>query len=192
MKSSQIEDISQKEVKKFIVELGKSFEKATAAAGKIGVDAETYIKNILQGRLQPAVTPPAAAVTPAAPAVSPAPAGGPPSGTQRQVPGGTSSVPTSGALSIARGFINIESAENIRFPEMSTAYRSSLDPEMMSRFAGQPATDNASVEKESTAQRADAELIASNVLVSQKLDDLIDIMRKGVGYQRKISMSASA
>ena len=192
MKSSQIEDISQKEVKKFIVELGKSFEKATAAAGKIGVDAETYIKNILQGRLQPAVTPAAAAVTPAAPAVSPAPAGGPPSGTQRQVPGGTSSVPTSGALSIARGFINIESAENIRFPEMSTAYRSSLDPEMMSRFAGQPATDNASVEKESTAQRADAELIASNVLVSQKLDDLIDIMRKGVGYQRKISMSASA
>ena len=192
MKSSQIEDISQKEVKKFIVELGKSFEKATAAAGKIGVDAETYIKNILQGRLQPAVTPPAAAVTPAAPAVSPAPAGGPPSGTQRQVPGGTSSVPTSGALSIARGFINIESAENIRFPEMSTAYRSSLDPEMMSRFAGQPATGDASVEKESTAQRADAELIASNVLVSQKLDDLIDIMRKGVGYQRKISMSASA
>ena len=192
MKSSQIEDISQKEVKKFIVELGKSFEKATAAAGKIGVDAETYIKNILQGRLQPAVTPAAAAVTPAAPAVSPAPAGGPPSGTQRQVPGGTSSVPTSGALSIARGFINIESAENIRFPEMSTAYRSSLDPEMMSRFAGQPATGDASVEKESTAQRADAELIASNVLVSQKLDDLIDIMRKGVGYQRKISMSASA
>ena len=192
MKSSQIEDIAQKEVKNFIVELGKSFEKATAAAGKIGVDAETYIKNILQGRLQPAVTPPAAAVTPAAPAVTPAPRTGPPSGTQRQVPGGTSSVPTSGALSIARGFINIESAENIRFPEMSTAYRSSLDPEMMSRFAGQPATGDASVEKESTAQRTDAELIASNVLVSQKLDDLIDIMRKGVGYQRKISMSASA
>ena len=75
---------------------------------------------------------------------------------------------------------------------MSTAYRSSLDPEIMSRFAGQPATGDASVEKESTAQRTDAELIASNVLVSQKLDDLIDIMRKGVGYQRKISMSASA
>jgi hypothetical protein len=193
MKSSEVEDKAQQEVKNFIVELGKSFEKATAAAGKIGVDAETYIKNILQGRLQPTVTPPAAAVTPAAPAAAPAapaaPAGG---GTQRPVPSGTSSAPTSGALSIARGFINIESAENIRFPEMSTAYRSSLDPEMMSRFAGQPVTGNTSAVNESTAQRADPELIASNALVSQKLDDLIDIMRKGVGYQRKISMSASA
>jgi hypothetical protein len=192
MKSSEVEDKAQQEVKNFIIELGKSFEKATAAAGKIGVDAETYIKNILQGRLQPTVTPPAAAVTPAAPAAAPAaPAGG---GTQRTVPSGrdSSALPSSGALSIARGFINIESAENIRFPEMSTAYQSSLDPEMMSRFAGQPATGNTSAVNESTAQRADPELIASNALVSQKLDDLIDIMRKGVGYQRKISMSASA
>jgi hypothetical protein len=192
MKSSEVERKAQEEVNKFIIELGKSFEKATAAAGKIGVDAETYIKNILQGRLQPTVTPPAAAVTPAAPAAAPAaPAGG---GTQRTVPSGrdSSALPSSGALLIARGFINIESAENIRFPEMSTAYQSSLDPEMMSRFAGQPATGNTSAVNESTAQRSDAELIAANVLVSQKLDDLIDIMRKGVGYQRKISMSASA
>lgn len=55
-----------------------------------------------------------------------------------------------------------------------------------------PVANNTTLEKESTTRRADPDLIASNMLVSEKLDDLIDIMRRGVGYQRKISMSASA
>jgi hypothetical protein len=76
---------------------------------------------------------------------------------------------------------------------MPTAYQSSLDPDMMSKLSAlSTATGNTSSEQQSTTQRADSELIASNALVSQKLDDLIDLMRKGVGYQRKISMSASA
>jgi hypothetical protein len=95
-------------------------------------------------------------------------------------------------LSINRGFVNIASAENIRFPNMPTSYQSSLDPNMMSRVAGFQERDNNTTEQESTPQRADPELIASTRLMSEKLDDLIDIMRKGVGYQRKISMSATA
>ena len=98
-----------------------------------------------------------------------------------------------GGLTIDRGYVNIASAENITFPQMPTAYQSSLDPDMMSKLSAlSTATGNTSSEQQSTTQRADSELIASNALVSQKLDDLIDLMRKGVGYQRKISMSASA
>ena len=98
-----------------------------------------------------------------------------------------------GGLSINRGYVNIASAENITFPQMPTAYQSSLDPDMMSKLSTlATAKDNTVPEQQSIIQRADPELIASNVLMSQKLDDLIDLMRKGVGYQRKISMSASA
>ena len=93
---------------------------------------------------------------------------------------------------ISQGFINVNSANNIRFPEMPTSYRSSLDPDIMSsKFAGLPTPREAKTETVSATPR-DSELIASNMLVSQKLDDLIDIMRRGVGYQRKISQVATA
>jgi hypothetical protein len=74
---------------------------------------------------------------------------------------------------------------------MTTAYRTSLDPDMMSRVAGIPNSRETTTESASTTVR-DSDLIASNVLVSQKLDDLIDVMRRGVGYQRKISNQAYA
>ena len=92
---------------------------------------------------------------------------------------------------ISQGFINVNSANNIRFPEMPTSYKSSLDTDMMSRFAGLPTPREAKTEPVSATPR-DSELIASNALVSQKLDDLIDIMRRGVTYQRKISQVATA
>jgi len=92
---------------------------------------------------------------------------------------------------ISQGFINVNSANNIRFPEMPTSYKSSLDPDMMSKVAGLPAPRDTKPEPVSMTPR-DSELIASNMLVSQKLDDLIDIMRRGVGYQRKISQVATS
>lgn len=95
------------------------------------------------------------------------------------------------SASVSRGYVNIESVDNIRFPEMTTAYRTSLDPDMMSRVAGIPNSRETTTESASTTVR-DSDLIASNVLVSQKLDDLIDVMRRGVGYQRKISNQAYA
>ena len=62
---------------------------------------------------------------------------------------------------------------------------------MMSRFAGLPTVRETKPEPVSATPR-DSELIASNALVAQKLDDLIDIMRRGVTYQRKISQVATA
>jgi hypothetical protein len=95
------------------------------------------------------------------------------------------------SASVSRAYVNIASVDNIRFPEMTTSYRTSLDPDMMSRVAGFPNSRETSTETESATLR-DSDLIASNVLVSQKLDDLIDVMRQGVGYQRKISNQAYA
>jgi len=95
------------------------------------------------------------------------------------------------SASVSRGYVNIASVDNIRFPEMTTSYRTSLDPDMMSRIAGFANTRETTTETASTALR-DSDVIASNALVSQKLDDLIDVMRKGVGYQRKISNQAYA
>jgi hypothetical protein len=164
----------------------------------------------------PTVTPPAATTTttPAAPAATtttpapaaPAPQGGlPPRETRRFVEpeppvvaperrepgaGARPSIETFSA-NISQGFINVNSANNIRFPEMPTSYKSSLDTDMMSRFAGLPTVREAKTEPVSATPR-DSELIASNALVSQKLDDLIDIMRRGVTYQRKISQVATA
>ena len=95
------------------------------------------------------------------------------------------------SASVSRGYVNIASVDNIRFPEMTTSYRTSLDPDMMNRVAGFANSRETTTETASTALR-DSDLIASNVLVSQKLDDLIDVMRRGVGYQRKISNQAYA
>ena len=95
------------------------------------------------------------------------------------------------SASVSRAYVNIASVDNIRFPEMTTSYRTSLDPDMMSRVAGFANTRETTTETASTALR-DSDVIASNALVSQKLDDLIDVMRKGVGYQRKISNQAYA
>jgi hypothetical protein len=92
---------------------------------------------------------------------------------------------------ISQGFINVNSANNIRFPEMPTSYKSSLDTDIRSKFAGLPTPREAKTEPVSATPR-DSELIASNALVAQKLDDLIDIMRRGVTYQRKISQVATA
>ena len=75
---------------------------------------------------------------------------------------------------------------------MPTSYKSSLDTDIMSsKFAGLAPPREEKTETVSATPR-DSELIASNALVAQKLDDLIDIMRRGVTYQRKISQVATA
>jgi len=169
----------------------KSADKLTAA----GVTELDKFKKMLADLIRPIPgdnqrrtnTP---AVTPPAPAPAPAPADTPrppiiqsfsgPEGAQE-------------GLRIDRGYVNIASAENITFPQMPTAYQSSLDPDMMSKLSAlATATGNTAPEQQSTTQRADSDLIASNAILAAKMDDLIDLMRKGVGYQRKISMSASA
>jgi hypothetical protein len=110
---------------------------------------------------------------------------------KREPSAGTRSTIETLTANISQGFINVNSANNIRFPEMPTSYKSSLDPDMMSKVAGLPTVRETKPEPVSMTPR-DSELIASNALVSQKLDDLIDIMRRGVGYQRKISQVANA
>jgi len=110
---------------------------------------------------------------------------------KREPSAGTRSTIETLTANISQGFINVNSANNIRFPEMPTSYKSSLDPDMMSKVAGLPTVRETKPEPVSMTPR-DSELIASNALVSQKLDDLIEIMRRGVGYQRKISQVANA
>jgi hypothetical protein len=110
---------------------------------------------------------------------------------KREPSAGTRSTIETLTANISQGFINVNSANNIRFPEMPTSYKSSLDPDMMSKVAGLSTVRETKPEPVSMTPR-DSELIASNALVSQKLDDLIDIMRRGVGYQRKISQVANA
>jgi len=103
---------------------------------------------------------------------------------------------TTETLAINRGYVNIASAENIRFPAMPTAYQSSLDPDMTSRVRGFSESDSAN--KESKSELAgvfdDGFRMLSRDLTAQtaSIDELVDLMRRGVGYQRKISMSASA
>jgi hypothetical protein len=201
----------------FVKEVEKSLSKAQAGATSIGEEGVRIIKDMLrqmspsQSDRDAAAARDAAAdaearnraridrATPGAaerPRTVPgaeeqpqvAPAGG------RPVPGSLSSLSTSSevlAATVNRGYVNIASVENIGFPQMPTSFRTSLDPDMMSKVAGVATSRETKTEPVSATPR-DAELIASNVLVSQKLDDLIDIMRKGVGYQRKISQVANA
>jgi hypothetical protein len=89
------------------------------------------------------------------------------------------------AATVNRGYVNIASAENIGFPQMPTSFRSSLDPDMMSQIITAGFSTARETTTESTTTQRDSELIAANVVVSQKLDDLIEIMRKGVGIQDK-------
>jgi len=89
------------------------------------------------------------------------------------------------AATVNRGTVNIASVENIGFPQMPTSFRSSLDPDMMSQIITAGFSTARETKTESTTTPRDSELIASNVVVSQKLDDLIEIMRRGVGIQDK-------
>jgi hypothetical protein len=106
----------------------------------------------------------------------------------RAVPGSISSISTTSdvlAATVNRGYVNIASVDNIGFPQMPTSYRSSLDPDMMNQIVTARLTAARETKTESTTTPRDSELIAANVLVSQKLDDLIEIMRRGVGIQDK-------
>jgi len=106
----------------------------------------------------------------------------------RAVPGSISSLSTTSdvlAATVNRGYVNIASVDNIGFPQMPTSFQSSLDPDMMSQIITARLTAEFQTKTESTTTPRDSELIAANVLVSQKLDDLIEIMRRGVGIQDK-------
>jgi hypothetical protein len=106
----------------------------------------------------------------------------------RIVPGGLSSLSTTSdvlAATVNRGYVNIASVDNIGFPQMPTSFQSSLDPDMMSQIITARLTAEFQTKTESTTTPRDSELIASNGLVTQKLDDLIEIMRRGVGIQDK-------
>jgi hypothetical protein len=108
--------------------------------------------------------------------------------TVASVGGGTMSLTTTSELlaaTVNRGTVNIASAENIGFPQMPTSFRSSLDPDMMSQIITAGFSTARETTTESTTTLRDSELIAANVVVSQKLDDLIEIMRRGVGIQDK-------
>jgi hypothetical protein len=108
--------------------------------------------------------------------------------TVASVGGGTMSLTTTSELlaaTVNRGTVNIASAENVGFPQMPTSFRSSLDPDMMSQIIAAGFSTARETVTESTTTQRDSELIAANVVVSQKLDDLIEIMRRGVGIQDK-------
>jgi len=89
----------------------------------------------------------------------------------------------------------LSSTRNRAYPSVaSMRYKEGVNPDLsqqlsgtdedakraMTKFAGLPEKTN------------NEELIASNAMVASKMDDLIDLMRKSVGYQEKISNQAYA
>jgi hypothetical protein len=193
-------------VAEFVQEVEKSLDKAQAGATRIGEEGVRMIKDLLrqmspsQRDTDAAMARDAAADAEAraqtardraadrpqtVPGADPAPVTQP---TDRAVPGRVSSLSTTSdvlAATVSRGYVNIASVDNIGFPQMPTSYRSSLDPDMMSQIITARLTAERETKTESTTTPRDSELIASNVVVSQKLDDLIEIMRRGVGIQDK-------
>ena len=191
----------------FVKEVEKSLGKAQEGAARIGSEGVRLIKDLLQQ-----ISPPSesnaetarlarqnAAATDAdarnrdrpedrprtVPGADSVPVTPP---RDRTVPGSLSSLSTTSdvlAANVNRGYVKIASVENIGFPQMPTSFQSSLDPDMMSQIITARLSAARETTTESTTTPRDSELIASNVVVSQKLDDLIEIMRRGVGIQDK-------
>lgn len=195
-------------VAEFAKEVEKSLDKAQEGATRIGSEGVRVIKDLLQ-QMSPrqsdrdaATARDAAAAADAeararaardraadrpqtVPGADPAPVTPP---RDRIVPGSLSSLSTTSdvlAATVNRGYVNIASVDNIGFPQMPTSFQSSLDPDMMSQIITARLTAEFQTKTESTTTPRDSELIASNGLVTQKLDDLIEIMRRGVGIQDK-------
>jgi len=193
-------------VAEFVQEVEKSLGKAQAGATRIGEEGVRVIKDLLRQMSPSQRDRDAATVQDAAadaeararaardraedrpqtvPGADPAPVTPP---NNRIVPGGLSSLSTTSdvlAATVNRGYVNIASVDNIGFPQMPTSFQSSLDPDMMSQIITARLTAEFQTKTESTTTPRDSELIASNGLVTQKLDDLIEIMRRGVGIQDK-------
>jgi hypothetical protein len=195
-------------VAEFAKEVEKSLDKAQEGATRIGEEGVRIIKDLLQSMSPRQSDRDAATARDAAaaadaeararaardraadrpqtvPGADPAPVTSP---NNRIVPGGLSSLSTTSdvlAATVNRGYVNIASVDNIGFPQMPTSFQSSLDPDMMSQIITARLTAEFQTKTESTTTPRDSELIASNGLVTQKLDDLIEIMRRGVGIQDK-------
>jgi len=193
-------------VAEFVQEVEKSLGKAQEGATRIGEEGVRVIKDLLRQMSPSQRDRDAATVQDAAadaeararaardraedrpqtpPGADPAPVTSP---NNRIVPGGLSSLSTTSdvlAATVNRGYVNIASVDNIGFPQMPTSFQSSLDPDMMSQIITARLTAEFQTKTESTTTPRDSELIASNGLVTQKLDDLIEIMRRGVGIQDK-------
>jgi len=178
LSSSEIERAAQTgpgSVRDFVEEVEKSLNKAQLGAERIGSEGVRMIKDMLRdfssGQRD-----------------ADADAESRNRNRDRVVPGGLSSLSTTSdvlAATVSRGYVNIASVDNIGFPQMPTSFRSSLDPDMMGQIITARLSAARETKTESTITPRDSELIASNVLMSQKLDDLIDIMRRGVGIQDK-------
>lgn len=190
-------------VAEFVKEVEKSLGKAQEGAERIGSEGVRAIKDLLRQMSPSQRDRDAATVQDAAtdadsrnrdraadqrqtvPGADAVPVTPP---RDRTVPGSLSSLSTTSdvlAATVNRGYVNIASVENIGFPQMPTSFQSSLDPDMMSQIITARLSAARETTTESTTTPRDSELIASNVVVSQKLDDLIEIMRRGVGIQDK-------
>jgi hypothetical protein len=194
LSSSEIERAAQTgpgSVRDFVEEVEKSLNKAQLGATRIGEEGVRMIKDMLRDFSSGQRDSDADAESRrntrdrAVPGADSVPVTPP---RDRTVPGSLSSLSTTSdvlAATVTRGYVNIASVDNIGFPQMSTSYRSSLDPDMMGQIITARLSAARETKTESTTTPRDSELIASNVLMSQKLDDLIDIMRRGVGIQDK-------
>jgi hypothetical protein len=99
---------------------------------------------------------------------------------------------------ISQGYINVNSATNIKFPEMNTRYSPTVKNDAATELK-----NSEDVETQLTDIRAkfagtgpeknsNEDLLASNALVAAKMDELISLMRTSNGYQYKISMQTYA
>ena len=155
-----------------------------------------YLKGITTARPPPAAAPApaynaakdsqAANVAPAA-----APAAAPPAGP-RGFSEPTSSTSRAGGTNllanISQGVINIASANNIRFPNMSTRYNQNMSADTSKINRGSEKTSAETTTETTTNQ----DVVASNALLAAKMDDLIGLMRTSNGYQQKISQQVYA
>jgi hypothetical protein len=75
----------------------------------------------------------------------------------------------------------------------SMKYQTNVNPDMSQQFAGMlEAAKSMKASAVTTEKNTNEELIASNVMMAKKMDDLIDLMRSSVGYQQKISQQVYA
>jgi hypothetical protein len=122
------------------------------------------------------------------PAAAPAGAAAPASSSS----GATAALLSSQVLSanISRGVINVASMDNVKFPTMMSRFSGAIDNVDAKQLMATKLEASNSVNK--MEKSSDSELIASNTMLSGKMDELIGLMRTSNGYQQKISQQVYA
>jgi hypothetical protein len=99
---------------------------------------------------------------------------------------------------ISQGYINVNSATNIKFPEMNTRYSPTVKNDAATELKNSDDVETtltdirAKFAGTGPEKNSNEDLVASNALVAAKMDELISLMRTSNGYQYKISQQTYA